>query len=124
MKNGLRLQPEMQSLHAAFRHAGFDVWVCSASFVDVIKEISSNPAFGYDNPPERVLAMALGRDDNTGERVMSQLHTPLGATQGKALKWSGTPADSFCCANQAYGGPHEHPPADSRRPQASWNDRV
>ena len=58
-KNGLRLQPEMQSLYAAFRNAGFDVWVCSASFVDVIKEISSNPAFGYDNPPERVLAMAV-----------------------------------------------------------------
>ncbi|MGJ7579402.1 haloacid dehalogenase-like hydrolase [Variovorax sp. RHLX14] len=182
-KNGLRLQPEMQALYAAFRNAGFDVWVCSASFVDVIREISSNPAFGYNNPPERVLAMELerdakgviqpeyrrgydqtqgpgktknirrflvtkygygpsfiagdsegdqnmmadfadtkkvlivnrlrdpktdigkfsalavqnyrkpdtryllqGRDDNTGEWVTSQLHTPLGATQGKALK--------------------------------------
>ena len=182
-KNGLRLQPEMQQLYAAFRNAGFDVWVCSASFVDVIKEISSNPAFGYNNPPERVLAMELerdasgviqpefrrgydqtqgpgktknirrflvskygygpsfvagdsegdqnmmadfadtkkvlivnrlrdpktdigkfsamavqnygkadtryllqGRDDNTGSWVSSQLHTPLGATQGKALK--------------------------------------
>ena len=182
-KNGLRLQPEIQALYAAFRNAGFDVWVCSASFVDVIKEISSNPAFGYNNPPERVLAMELerdangviqpefrrgydqtqgpgktknirrflvskygygpsfvagdsegdqnmmadfadtkkvlivnrlrdpktdigkfsamavqnygkadtryllqGRNDNTGEWVPSQLHTPLGATQGKALK--------------------------------------
>ncbi|RZL99709.1 MAG: haloacid dehalogenase-like hydrolase [Variovorax sp.] len=182
-KNGLRLQPEMQALYAAFRTGGFDVWVCSASFVDVIREISSNPAFGYGNPPERVLAMELerdergviqpeyrrgrdqtqgpgktktirrflvskygygpcfvagdsegdqnmladfadtrkalivnrlrdpktdigrfsalavrghgdpgtryllqGRDDNTGEWVPSQLHTPLGATQGKALK--------------------------------------
>uniref|UniRef100_UPI000D38F368 HAD family hydrolase n=1 Tax=unclassified Variovorax TaxID=663243 RepID=UPI000D38F368 len=61
-KNGLRLQPEMQDLYAAFRNAGFDVWVCSASFVDVIREISSNPAFGYNNPPERVLAMELERD--------------------------------------------------------------
>lgn len=182
-KNGLRLQPEMQELYAAFRNAGFDVWVCSASFVDVIKEISSNPAFGYNNPADRVLAMELerdangviqpefrrgydqtqgpgktknirrflvskygygpsfvagdsegdqnmmadfpdtkkvlivnrlrdpktdigkfsamavqnygkadtryllqGRDDNTGSWVTSQLHTPLGATQGKALK--------------------------------------
>ena len=63
-KNGLRLQPEMQALYAAFRNAGFDVWVCSASFVDVIKEISSNPAFGYNNPAERVLAMELERDAN------------------------------------------------------------
>ena len=63
-KNGLRLQPEMQALYAAFRNAGFDVWVCSASFVDVIKEISSNPAFGYNNQAERVLAMELERDAN------------------------------------------------------------
>lgn len=61
-KNGLRLQPEMQNLYATFRNAGFDVWVCSASFIDVIKEISSNPAFGYNNPAERVLAMELERD--------------------------------------------------------------
>ena len=63
-KNGLRLQPEMQDLYAKFRNAGFDVWVCSASFVDVIKEISSNPAFGYNNPAGRVLAMELERDAN------------------------------------------------------------
>ncbi len=61
-KNGLRLVPEMQDLYAVFRKAGFDVWVCSASFVDVIKEISSNPAFGYNNPVDRVLAMELERD--------------------------------------------------------------
>lgn len=61
-KNGLRLVPEMQELYHAMRNAGFDVWVCSASFVDVIKEISSNPQFGYDNPPDRVLAMELERD--------------------------------------------------------------
>jgi phosphoserine phosphatase len=61
-KNGLRLVPEMQDLYAKFRAAGFDVWVCSASFVDVIKEISSNPAFGYNNPADRVLAMELERD--------------------------------------------------------------
>lgn len=63
-KNGLRLQPEMQDLYAKFRSAGFDIWVCSASFVDVIKEISSNPAFGYNNPADRVLAMELERDAN------------------------------------------------------------
>ena len=63
-KNGLRLQPEMQDLYAKFRGAGFDIWVCSASFVDVIKEISSNPAFGYNNPADRVLAMELERDAN------------------------------------------------------------
>lgn len=63
-KNGLRLLPEMQELYTKFREAGFDVWICSASFVDVIKEISSNPEFGYNNPPNQVLAMELERDAN------------------------------------------------------------
>jgi phosphoserine phosphatase len=63
-KNGLRLVPEMKDLYNKFRAAGFDVYVCSASFIDVIKEISSNPAFGYGNSADRVLAMELERDAN------------------------------------------------------------
>ena len=61
-KNGLRLMPEMQDLFHTFRAAGIDVWICSASFVDVIKEISSNPKYGYNNPADRVVAMELERD--------------------------------------------------------------
>jgi phosphoserine phosphatase len=61
-KNGLRLVPEMQELYHTFRDAGFDVWVCSASFIDVVKEISSNPQFGYNHPADRVLAMELERN--------------------------------------------------------------
>ncbi len=63
-KNGLRLMPEMQDAFKAFRDAGFDVWVCTASFVDVIKEISSNPNYGYNNPADRVIGMELERDAN------------------------------------------------------------
>jgi len=63
-KNGLRLLPEMQDLFRAFRDAGMDVWVCTASFVDLIKEISSNPAYGYHNPADHVLGMELERDGN------------------------------------------------------------
>lgn len=62
--NGLRLVPEMQDLYTKLREAGIDVWVCSASFIDVIKEISSNPKFGYNNPSENVIAMELERDAN------------------------------------------------------------
>lgn len=62
-KNGLRLMPEMQDIFQAFRTAGIDIWVCTASFVDVIKEISSNPAYGYNNPADRVIGMELQRDD-------------------------------------------------------------
>ena len=63
-KNGLRLLPEMQELIKTFRDAGIDTWICSASFVDVIKEISSNPAYGYNNSADRVIAMELERDAN------------------------------------------------------------
>ena len=63
-KNGLRLLPEMQDIFRAFREAGIDIWICTASFVDAIKEISSNPAFGYNNPADRVVGMELERDAN------------------------------------------------------------
>jgi phosphoserine phosphatase len=63
-KNGLRLMPEMQDLFRALRAAGIDVWICTASFVDVIKEISSNPKYGYHNPDSRVIGMELERDAN------------------------------------------------------------
>lgn len=79
-KNGLRLQPEMQALYARFRDAGWDVWVCSASFVDVIREISSNPEFGYANPPERVLAMELERDAQG--RIQPEFRRGYDQTQG------------------------------------------
>ncbi len=62
--NGLRLVPEMQELHNRFREAGFDVWICSASFIDVIKGISSNPLFGYNSDASHVIAMELERDTN------------------------------------------------------------
>ncbi len=63
-KNGVRIIPEMQDLYNSLRRAGFDIWVCTASFGDVIKEISSNPKYGYNNPAERVIGMELERDAN------------------------------------------------------------
>lgn len=62
-KNGLRLIPEMQDLTRALQTAGIEVWVCTASFVDVIQEIASNPAYGYHIPASRVLGMELERDE-------------------------------------------------------------
>lgn len=79
-KNGLRLQPEMQALYQRFRQAGWDVWVCSASFVDVIREISSNPEFGYGNPADRVLAMELERDADG--RIQPEFRRGYDQTQG------------------------------------------
>ena len=79
-KNGLRLVPEMQELYTMFREAGFDVWICSASFVDVVKEISSNPEFGYNNPASHVLAMELERDANG--KILPVFRKGFDQTQG------------------------------------------
>jgi len=81
-KNGLRLVPEMQDLYKKLRDNGFDVWVCSASFVDVIKEISSNPKFGYNNDPQKVIAMELERDPKTG-RILTAFRKGYVQTQRK-----------------------------------------
>jgi phosphoserine phosphatase len=79
-KNGLRLVPEMQDLYHKFRANGFDVWVCSASFVDMIKEISSNTKFGYNNAAQNVIAMELERDAKG--RIMTEFRHGYDQTQG------------------------------------------
>lgn len=61
-KNGLRLLPEMQELYRTTREEGVDVWVCTASLSAVIREISSNPRFGYANGAEFVIGMELEQD--------------------------------------------------------------
>jgi phosphoserine phosphatase len=63
-KNGLRLVPEMQDLLAVLRKNGIDVWICSASFVDVIKGIACYPQFGYGVKENEIIAMELERDGN------------------------------------------------------------
>lgn len=63
-RNGLRLLPEMQSLHRALAAAGIDVWVCTASFVEGIRELASNPEFGYGLNPECVIGLRLASDEN------------------------------------------------------------
>lgn len=78
--NGLRLSPEMQDLYTKLRSAGIDVWVCSASFIDVIKEVSSNPAFGYNNPKDHVIAMELER--NKDGKLLPEYRKGYTQTQG------------------------------------------
>lgn len=79
-KNGLRMVPEMQDLYKKLRDNGFDVWVCSASFIDVIKEGSSSPVFGYNNPETMAIAMELERDAEG--RIMTEFRKGYDQTQG------------------------------------------
>ncbi len=68
-KSGLRLIPEMQQLIADLRSNGIDVWICTASFTDVIEGVSSQ--FGYRFSPEHVIGMNLKRE--TDGKITTQL---------------------------------------------------
>ncbi|MBZ9607249.1 haloacid dehalogenase-like hydrolase [Clostridium estertheticum] len=62
--HGLRSFQEQQDLYKTLMSNGIDVYICSASFVDLVKEFASNPNYGYNIPEQNVLAMELERDDN------------------------------------------------------------
>ena len=97
-KNGLRLVPELQDVFRAYREAGIDVWICTASFVDVIKEISSNPKYGYNNPADRVVGMELERD---GKGVIqTEFRKGYDQTQGKGKTKA---IERFLVSKYGYG---------------------
>jgi phosphoserine phosphatase len=56
-KKGLRLTPEMSNLMNVLRDSGFDVYVCSASHETAIRVSAGLPKYGYNVPPENVIAM-------------------------------------------------------------------
>jgi phosphoserine phosphatase len=97
-KDGMRLVPEMKNLYDTLRKSGFDVYVCSASFIDVIKEISSNPEFGYNNPEDRAYAMELERDANG--RLVSEFRKGYDQTQGKGKTKT---IERFLVSKYGYG---------------------
>jgi phosphoserine phosphatase len=97
-KNGLRLLPEMQELYDVLRRSGFDVYVCSASFIDVIKEISSNPEYKYNNPENMAYAMELERDANG--RLMTEFRKGYDQTQGKGKTKT---IERFLVSRYGYG---------------------
>ncbi len=61
---GLRGIREMQNLYATLMDNGFDVYICSASFVDVVKTFASTPKYGYNIHEDHIIAMELERDKN------------------------------------------------------------
>ncbi|MGT2549066.1 haloacid dehalogenase-like hydrolase [Acinetobacter geminorum] len=80
-ENGLRPYREMQNLFKAFQDNGIDVYVCSASFIDVIKEIISNPEIGYNINEKNAYAMELERDAQN--RILPEFRHGYAQTQGK-----------------------------------------
>ncbi len=97
-KNGLRLVPEMQDLFRAFREAGIDIWICTASFVDVVKEISSNPKYGYFGLEDRVVGMELERD--AAGMIQVEFRQGYDQTQGKGKTKA---IERFIVSKYGYG---------------------
>lgn len=59
---GLTFTNELTDLYQTLMANGIDVYVCSASFIDVIKAAACDPEFGYNVPEDQVYAMRLKTD--------------------------------------------------------------
>lgn len=62
-KTGLAFPQEMQKLYECLRTYGIEVYVCSASFIDVIVASANTEKYGYKVPLENIYAMRLKRDE-------------------------------------------------------------
>lgn len=79
-KTGITVPKELNDLYNTLMENGIDVYVCSASFIDVIKAIAVGDAFGYNVPEDRVYAMMLKLDENG--RYKNEYDTDYFQTQG------------------------------------------
>lgn len=81
--SGMRTLPEMQDLYRCLRKQGFEVWVCTASQADLIREFSSAPEFGYLNPDTHVLGIELELDEQGRYLGQTREGHPLTFGKGK-----------------------------------------
>lgn len=61
-KTAIAIPPESKDLYTKLMANGFDVYVCSASFIDVIEALAYNPKYGLNVPKGNVYAMMLKKD--------------------------------------------------------------
>lgn len=78
---GLRTVAEQQNLYKALMENGIDVYICSASYIDVVKEFATNSKYGYNIPGEKVYAMELLKTDD--QKIKAELDPEYFQTQGK-----------------------------------------
>lgn len=78
---GLRTVKEQQNLYKTLIKNGIDVYICSASYIDVVKEFATNPKYGYELPAENVYAMELLKTDDG--KIKAELNPDYYQTQGK-----------------------------------------
>ncbi|MEI6050846.1 MAG: haloacid dehalogenase-like hydrolase [Bacteroidota bacterium] len=58
-KTGLRVFPEMQNMISTSKGNGIDVYIVSSSYKPVVEVFSGIGTYGYNVPPENVIAMEL-----------------------------------------------------------------
>ena len=96
--NGLRPYAEMQNLYQVLQQQGFAVYVVSASFIDVIKEMASNPMMGFNVPIDQVYAMQLQRD--AAQRILPEFRHGYAQTQGVGKSQT---IEKFLLTKYGYG---------------------
>ena len=80
-KTGLAFPEEMKDLYNTLMENGIDVYVCSASFYDVVYAAVTNPKYGYNVKSGNVYAMRL-KTDGQG-RYINEYDDNYFQTQGK-----------------------------------------
>ncbi|MDH6365274.1 phosphoserine phosphatase [Enterococcus sp. PF1-24] len=98
-KEGIRLVPEMQDLYQKLQENGIEVYVCSASYIDVIIPFATDESYGYGVPEEHVYAMQLQKADNV---IQSQLNEEFFQTQGEGKTQT---IKKFIAPNHGDAGP-------------------
>ncbi|NCB28288.1 MAG: haloacid dehalogenase-like hydrolase [Clostridia bacterium] len=61
---GIRITSELRDLYTKLMASGIDVYIVSASFIDVIRAAARDPFFGLNVPEDHIFAMQLKKDAN------------------------------------------------------------
>jgi hypothetical protein len=97
-KTSITIPPESKDLYAKLMASGIDVYICSASFIDVIEALAYNPKYGLNVPEGNVYAMMLKKDAD-GRYLPEYDYDNYFQTQGEGKKQT---IDKFIVPN--YGG--------------------
>ncbi|WP_227591403.1 HAD family hydrolase [Acinetobacter shaoyimingii] len=97
-ENGLRPYKDVRNLYQAFMNNGFDVYVCSASFIDVIKGVATDKSIGFNVPKQNIYAMELKHDQNG--RIKPVFNQDYYQTQGKGKTLT---IQKFLVSKYGYG---------------------
>lgn len=97
-ENGLRPYKEVQNLYQTLSNNGFDVYICSASFIDVIKGVATDPDIGFNVPENHVFAMQLQHDKKN--KIVAKFNKNYFQTQGKGKSQT---IQKFLLSKYGYG---------------------